>query len=408
MTSLRRAMVEVAGAVVGDVFSPGRSEPAVFVYREGVPEWSAVSVTMPVGETSYAFDGGVHPIFAQNLPEGYLGDIIRKHVAKVYGSGDLTVLAALGRHQVGRVVVTADESAGVDDQDQGESLAGLLAGDDGSLFEELVDKYALRSGISGVQPKVLVPARVSEKSTLRTEGYIVKAWGDDYPQLAANEYFCMTLAREFGLPVPEFYLTDNGRLFIMSRFDRRADGAWLGFEDACVLQGLLPQDKYSGSYERLAKTFSSFLSPKHRREGLRWLFRSLLVSWAVRNGDAHLKNFGLLYGEPFGERWLAPTYDIVSTTPYLHHDVPALTLAGRKVWWPVNYLKAYGRQSCGLTTGEVNEDLKRLASKLTETADQIDTHIAKMPSFGLVGTIMSRTFRASSQEIASGVRPQDI
>lgn len=97
MTSVRRARVEVSGDVVGDLSSPERPEPSVFVYREGVPERSAVSVTMPVSEASYAFDG-VHPIFAQNLPEGYLGDIIRKHVAKLYGSGDLTVLAALGRH----------------------------------------------------------------------------------------------------------------------------------------------------------------------------------------------------------------------------------------------------------------------------------------------------------------------
>lgn len=407
MTSVRRARVEVSGSVVGDLSSPERPEPSVFVYREGVPEQSAVSVTMPVSEASYAFDG-VHPIFAQNLPEGYLGDIIRKHVAKLYGSGDLTVLATLGRHQVGRVVVTADDFAGMGDEHQGESLGGLLAAKDDSLFEELVEKYALRSGVSGVQPKVLVPASISEKSTLRTEGYIVKTWGDDYPHLAANEYFCMTVAREFGLPVPDFYLSDNGRLFIMSRFDRRPDGSWLGFEDACVLQGLLPEDKYSGSYEKLAKTLSLFLSPQHRREGLRWLFRSVLLSWAVRNGDAHLKNFGLLYCEPFGERWLAPTYDIVSTTPYLKRDVPALTLAGRKVWWPLSYLKNFARQSCGLTTAEVSTDLELLAQKLTEIADQIDSYTTKTPAFTQVGTAMSQTFRASSHEITFGVRPQDI
>ncbi len=404
MSSLRRAAVEVSGQKVGDLFSPGRPEPTIFGYRDNVIDELAVSVTMPVDGSSYSYDG-LHPIFAQNLPEGYLGDVIRKHIAKIYGTGDLTVLAALGRHQVGRVVVSGATSGESEGETAGESLAGLLAADDGSLFEELVEKYALRSGISGVQPKVLVPARVSEKSTLRTEGYIVKTWGDDFPHLAANEFFCMTLAKACGLPVPDFYLSDNGRLFIMSRFDRYSDGAWLGFEDSCVLQGLLPEDKYSGSYEKLAKTFSRYLSPQHRRQGLRWLFMSVALSWAVRNGDAHLKNFGLLYREPFTERWLAPTYDIVSTIPYLKHDVPALTLAGRKVWWPVDYLRRYGRQSCGLTTKEISQDLSLLAGKLREVAGQIEVYCEKSPAFSEVGGAMAKLFRESSTEIISGVRP---
>src|SRR5690554_7452830 len=105
MSSLHRAVVEVSGEVVGDLVVPGRPEPSVFVYGAEVPESSAVSVTMPVAGQVYSY-GGLHPVFAQNLPEGYLGDIIRKHVSKLYGSGDLTVLAALGRHQVGRVVVS--------------------------------------------------------------------------------------------------------------------------------------------------------------------------------------------------------------------------------------------------------------------------------------------------------------
>jgi serine/threonine-protein kinase HipA len=54
------------------------------------------------------------------------------------------------------------------------------------LFHELVARYALRSGISGVQPKVLLEA--SQRGALTSSGYIVKSWGTDYPCLAANEY----------------------------------------------------------------------------------------------------------------------------------------------------------------------------------------------------------------------------
>tara|TARA_B110000503_G_C6969059_1_gene338444 strand:- start:477 stop:668 length:192 start_codon:yes stop_codon:yes gene_type:complete len=40
---------------------------------------------------------------------------------------------------------------------KGESLKLLLQSKNHSLFVELIDKYALQSGISGVQPKVVVP-----------------------------------------------------------------------------------------------------------------------------------------------------------------------------------------------------------------------------------------------------------
>ncbi|MCK7546068.1 type II toxin-antitoxin system HipA family toxin [Marinobacter bryozoorum] len=400
MTRLKRALVEVDGQVVGDLVAPGRPEPSVFVYDNGVGEERAVSVTMPVKGQAFSYNG-LHPIFAQNLPEGYLGDVIRKYVAKLYGAGDLAVLAALGRHQVGRVVVTDSAISDPVTGARGEPLSRLLKTDDASLFDELVEKYALRSGVSGVQPKVLVPGHISEKSSVRTAGFIVKTWGDDYPQLAANEFFCMSLARLCGLPVPEFHLSDDGRLFVMARFDRDVSGGgaeppWLGFEDGCVLQGLMPEDKYSGSYEKLAKSFDTFLSSEHRRQGLKWLFMSVAVSWAVRNGDAHLKNFGLLYRKPFAERWMAPAYDIVSTTPYLPGDVPALTLSGRKVWWPVQYLVNFGCQSCGLPRKDVATFLKTLAGGLLATADQMQSYYERNQEFREVGECMVATFRSSA------------
>lgn len=209
----------------------------------------------------------------------------------------------------------------------------------------------------------------------------------------------MTVAKACGLPVPDFYLSDNGRLFVLARFDRDDSGNWLGFEDACVLQGLLPEDKYSGSYEKLAKTMRAYLSPEYRVRDLRWLFLSVAVSWAVRNGDAHLKNFGLLYESPFAHRWLAPVYDIVSTTPYLSGDVPALTLQGRKVWWPVDYLVQFGRLSCGLSALQVYKDLELLASKLELVAQDIEHYCKANPEFCEVGGVMVNTYQASAQEI---------
>lgn len=398
MATQHRAQVTVDDNPVGELTSPARPDPSVFLYNTGTAPDNAVSVTMPVQRDAYLYHG-LHPVFAQNLPEGYLGDILRKTIAKLYGPGDLTLLTALGRFQVGRVAIVDPDKADDATQDKGESLNDLLNSNNDGLFEELVEKYALRSGVSGVQPKVIVPALTVERTTLKTDGFIVKSWGDDFPELAANEYFCMSLAKAVGLPVPDFDLSSNGQLFIMKRFDRTGTGQWLGFEDACVLQGRAPEEKYSGSYEQLAKTLFTYLSPEHRQQGLAWLFKSVLASWAVRNGDAHLKNFGILYDQPFGERRLAPTYDIVSTVPYLTQDVPALTLAGRKVWWPLPYLATFGRASCGLSLTEVERNLKKLHAALLQQRQNIERYRQTHPTFSEVGTAMEEVFQDSAKHI---------
>ena len=401
---VERGYVGVGDRMVGDLVEPGLPEPSVFVYGNATPESHSVSVTMPVRGVSYTFSG-LHPIFAQNLPEGYLGDVLRKTVSKLYGPGDLTLLTALGRHQVGRVVVTA--SSGSDELevvDEGEALVSLIQSSNTALFEELVEKYALHSGVSGVQPKVLVPACMAEHATLKTQGFIVKSWGDDYPQLAANEYFCMSVARLVGLPVSDFELSRDGRLFVMKRFDRYTEKGWLGFEDACVLQGVGPDQKYTGSYERLAKTLDTFVSISARPDARRQLFLSLLVSWAVRNGDAHLKNFGIVYEQPFGERRMAPVYDIVSTTPYLRNDIPALTLAGRKVWWPLSYLRTYGKLSCCLTDREVDAFFKATAQSLHQIGLQMARYRDDHPAFAVVGEAMARIFEDSQHELMAALK----
>ena len=98
----------------------------------------------------------------------------------------------------------------------------------------------------------------------------------------------MTAAGRCGLPVPEFRLSDDGRLFIMKRFDITEDGKDLGFEDMCVLQGLGSDGKYEGTYERIVKSIDSCVSPRHRGVAKDVFFASFVLSFALRKfGTAH-------------------------------------------------------------------------------------------------------------------------
>lgn len=222
---------------------------------------------------------------------------------------------------------------------KGERLSEILAWDSTeSLFAELVDKYIYRTGISGVQPKVLVPQvasshamePASSKAMVRTTDLIVKSGRQEYPGLAANEFLCMSIAKESGLAVPEFHLSNNKELFVMQRFDRTPDGTPIGFEDMAVLAGLSSREKYKTSYTHVAKLVEAFASGPQVITSLQALFDMVALSCIVGNGDAHLKNFGLLYTDPTtSDCRLAPAFDLVNTTAYIPEDVLALVCAGR-------------------------------------------------------------------------------
>lgn len=295
---------------------------------------TAIALGMPVRLEEYATPG-LMPIFQMNLPEGFLLEQIRNRLAKSARIDPMLLLAITGANDpIGRIEIEApDQLARLLEREglaRGESLDEILAWDGSEdLFASLVEKYVLRSGICGVQPKLLVP-EIEKKATATTSELIIKSEGRDYPHLAVNEFLCMSIAREAGVDVPEFYLSDNLKMFVMRRFDR-VDGKRLGFEDMAVLTGRGTEQKYQGSYEMLARAIRIYCPAQSIRAGLESLYRSVVVSCIVGNGDAHLKNFGLLYSNPVAnDARLAPAYDIVNTTAYIPEDSLALDLAGSK------------------------------------------------------------------------------
>ena len=57
--------------------------------------------------------------------------------------------------------------------------------------------------------------------------------------------------------------------------------------------------------------------------------RRLVVNILIGNGDAHLKNWSLIYRDTVRPQ-LAPAYDLVSTIQYVENDSLALTPDGEK------------------------------------------------------------------------------
>jgi len=362
---------------------------------------SAPSLAMPFRAAPYRHPS-LHPVFQMNLPEGFVLEQVRNRLAKATGMDPLLLLTVLGSQSpIGRLRFTLDGAPPDSTPPQGESLAELLAGHGSrELFARLVDTYVLRSGLSGVQPKVLVPERPAEpmapefKAAVATSELIVKSGLGEFPGLAVNEFVCMTIVRNAGVPVPEFHLSDDGELLVMRRFDRPEDGAVLGFEDMLVLAGRDAVRKYEGSYEQVLKLLRFYCAPHHLPAAREQLFDMVALSCILGNGDAHMKNFGVLYDDILGAVRMAPAYDIVCTRLYIRDDTLALDLAGNRSFFAARQGLADFGARCDLPKARVAARVVQLADVALETLDALAPTIERLPGLHDVIAQEARAYRA--------------
>ncbi|MFF7709993.1 HipA domain-containing protein [Pseudomonas sp. NPDC007930] len=342
----------------------------IFDYASGAGPSEEIGIAYPGIEAPFVTNY-LQPIFTMNFPEGYLAEKIRQRMAKT-PYNDLYVLSLIGDNQIGRLSYSTDEHAAIQRPAQVGLKAILSAPKADDVFSYLVEEY-FASGVSGVQPKVLVPDKDNlgdgERKTLIASNLIVKAGLDEYEGLSQNEFLCMEAARFAGLSVPDYYLSDNRELFVMKRFDLEGTSR-LGFEDISVLLDI-PKDttgnyKYTQSYSTIADVLAA-VCPEDPRQPARF-FEYLCLCVMVRNGDAHLKNFGVLYNDPSDPtgRRLSPIYDVTTTSIYPSYDakrlrnsydrtmaLPLVTGGGRDRAYPDrNTLLEFGRRACMVSNPE--------------------------------------------------------
>ena len=351
---------------IGDAGQVGQLlKASTYEFRYLAPDAGqpAVALLMPPGEQLTWQDGDLFPVMDQNLPEGDLFMRIRAMFPK-QPMTPMHMLALVGRNGIGRLGFGLPGQAGVSMPRTLSKRELLGTRYTPAVFDELVAAYlSTGAGVAGMQPKIMVP----DRPTVPIPSLIVKAASPAYPGLAANEFLCLSAARHAGIDVPEFALSDDGQMLVLDRFDivEHGDGRVerLGFEDIAALAGLRVRDvlsdrKYHGSYQRVAELLRQM---QLHSDNLQRFFAQVAFSAMVRNGDAHLKNFGLLYRSA-ADVWLAPMFDVVTTSiyrytqyaggPELEDRTMALKLfAGRhrsKTYPTTEELLDFGRRVCGV------------------------------------------------------------
>jgi len=354
-----------------------------FRYRDPAPDQAAVALLMPARAQLTWQDGDLFAPMDQNLPEGDLFMRIRQLFPK-QPMTPMHLLALVGANGIGRLGYRLPGASEPAPPPPLGKAALLKTRYSAAVFDQLVAAYlGTGAGIAGMQPKIMVP----DRPTVPIPSLIVKAAGPGYPGLAANEFLCLSAAQRAGIDVPGFALSDDGQLLVLDRFDMvaRADGSIerLGFEDIASLAGLRVRDvlsdrKYQGSYQRVAELLRQLQLPG---SNLHRFFAQVAFSVMVRNGDAHLKNFGVLYRSA-ADIWLAPMFDVVTTSIYPYTRYPggpaledrtlALKLfAGRhhtRTYPTRAELLQFGRRVCGVS--QPAQVLQAIAQAMQETLQQ--------------------------------------
>ncbi len=371
--------VSVNSAPCGDLIHESQ---IVFKYRHDDPAQPSVGLLMPPARLVYQTNS-LFPVMDQNLPEGYLFQRLREMFPKQPLTA-MHLLALIGDNGIGRLGFHLESDRTPPSPAAPISRQTLLnTGFTPAVFDDLVQAYLLTGlGISGMQPKIMVPDRAS----IPTPNLIVKAGSQSYPGLAANEFLCLSAARASGIAVPRFDLSNDGQILVIDRFDIEPDGRRRGFEDIASLMGLCVRDtlsdrKYQGSYQSVADALRAIGLPA---ADMQRFYEQVALSIMVRNGDGHLKNYGVCYDEERGPG-LSPMFDVVTTAIYRYArlnggpDLEDKTMAlklfrgkGQSRMYPSTAeLLRFGREVCGVVRPA--DTIVRIADGLSQTRDAART-----------------------------------
>jgi serine/threonine-protein kinase HipA len=300
-----------------------------------------ISLSLPLREERYIGER-VSAVFDNLLPDN---EGLRRQVAERVGAEGVdaySLLYALGRDCVGALQFLPEgiepppagaiDGHPVSDAEIAKILANLARN---PLGLERDDDF--RISIAGAQEKTALLHWNGQ--WLRPTGstpttHILKPQigrlpnGIDLSNSVENEFLCLTLTRELGIPTAKVAMTDFGdkRVLIVERFDRltTADGRLLRVpqEDCCQALSVPWTQKYENEGGPGIPAILKLLAGSDTPASDQYLFlKANIVFWLIGATDGHAKNFSIFLSPGGGYR-LTPLYDVVSAEPsFADHQI---------------------------------------------------------------------------------------
>ena len=282
----------------------------------------------------------LHPALSNLLPEGALRDYLAQAL-KTHTDNEFELFADLGQDLPGALIATAIEPDAIPNY----VLDGTARV---SAVKSLAQKEKRRFSLAGVQMKFSMREQEGRYQIAETGAlgdWIIKTPSATHKHVPLNEYTAMHLAEQAGVTIPDIRLVEMDKLeqlpainlpdeqyaFAIRRFDRH-EGTRIHMEDFAQILVKYPQEKYrSANYQQIGRVLYGYCE-----DGLgdvQQFARRLLINILLANGDAHLKNFSVIYPDTITPT-LSPAYDIMTTRVYMGDEREfALNLGKGKDWY---------------------------------------------------------------------------
>lgn len=375
-----------------------------FTYDPSWLDWPhalPISLSLPLQEAPHR-GAAVWAVIENLLPDS---EALRRQVAEEVGAAGTdahSLLAAIGADCVGALQFLGDDATAPEQAEAGRVIGDPI--DDETIERLLRGLSQAPLGLTREDPFRISVAGVQEKTALlwrdgrwyRPRGttpttHLLKvqmgplANGLDLSRSVENEYYCLALARAFGLSAAAAHIRTFGatRALVIERFDRRwtRDGRLIRVpqEDCCQALSVPPSLKYQGDGgPGLVDILTVLKGSDDPMRDWETVLKAQAFFWLIGATDGHAKNFSITL-HPGGRYGLAPLYDILTAQPSA--DARELERKQMKLAMSVGKRRQYrfadvmGRhfeqiaEEAGLPTQLVRRALEDLAARAPEALE---------------------------------------
>lgn len=345
--------------------------------------------------------------FSHLLPEGRLRQAVA-HAAGVHRATEFGILARLGRDDLPGAIQALPWRP-----DEGISYPLDSEHEDGEHWES---DPVLKFSLAGAQLKFSV-SRTNRGLTVPAKGiagdHIVKLPDSrpGYEGVPEAEFAALSLARTVGIETPKTHLvevssidglgrwssTGNELAFAIERYDRKAGGRRVHVEEFAQVVGVSAGREQS-KYERANfETVANIAGQLAGLESVGEVIDRIVLNVLVGNGDAHLKNWSLVYRDGMNPA-LSPVYDVVPTVLYIPGDDLGLKLNGTRVFADIS-AASFGRlgERTGFGARAATERAAQAAERVLDSWGQLRESLTP-------GQYSDLTRRLSSLPLAKSYR----
>ena len=271
---------------------------------------------------------GLFGVFADSLPDSYgellLDRYLRRKGIDLNNLSTLDRLSYVGSSGMGLLEYIPDlseesKTANIDFDEIQQECNALL---DSKKVNDIENLYFLGGSSGGARPKSLIK--------YKGEDWIVKFSSKYDPKdISELEYKYMSLAKEFGINIPEIDLVSTpkgNKYFLIKRFDRINSKKVHMISAAALLECDFRAP--SLDYNDLIK-LTRILT--NNNDDIIEMFKRMVFNVLIGNQDDHAKNFSYIYDINTKTYRLSPAYDITPGKTYFGEHTTSVNGKGKNI-----------------------------------------------------------------------------